>query len=62
MASQVVIDDDVFDELRFVNEIWTQIRPQLGEERRTHSVQDTDAVIHGEKRWGTGLGLGDRGI
>ena len=53
MASQAVIDDDVFDKLRFVNEIWTQIPSQIGEERRIHGLQDTAAVIHGE-RWGLG--------
>ena len=41
------MDDDVFDKLRFVNEIGTQIRSQVGEEARTHSVEDTGAVIHG---------------
>jgi hypothetical protein len=52
VACQAVIVDDVFDELRFVNEIWTQIRPQDREERRTHSVQNTGAVIHGERKRG----------
>ena len=47
MACQVVMDDDVFDKLRFVNKIGTQIRSQVGEEVRTHSVEDTGAVIHG---------------
>lgn len=50
MAFQAVIDDDVFDKLRFVNKIGTQIPPQLGEERRTHCVQDTAAIIHRENQ------------
>ena len=48
MVLQVVLDDNVFDELCFVDEIGTQLPSQLGEEVRTHSVQDTGAVIHGE--------------
>jgi hypothetical protein len=48
IACQAFIDDNAFDKLRFVNEIWTQIPPQLGEERGTHGVQDTDAVVHGD--------------
>ncbi len=31
MAYQATINDDVFDKLRFVNEIGTQILSQLGE-------------------------------
>jgi hypothetical protein len=31
MACQAFIDDDVFDKLCFVNEIWTQFLPQPGE-------------------------------
>ena len=48
MVLQVALDDNVFDELCFVNEIGTQLPSQSGEEVRTHSVQDTGAVIHGE--------------
>jgi hypothetical protein len=48
MACQAALDDDVFDKLRFVNEIGAQFVSQFGEEARTHSVQDTGAVIHGE--------------
>jgi len=48
MACQAAMDDDVFDKLHFVNEIGTQFPSQHGEEARTHSVQDTSAVIHGE--------------
>jgi hypothetical protein len=44
------MDDDVFDKLRFINEIGTQFPSQLGEEDRTYSVQDTGAVIHGENQ------------
>ena len=47
MASQAALDDDVFDKLRFVDEIGTQFVSQFGEESRTHSVQLTGAVIHG---------------
>jgi hypothetical protein len=46
MACQAAMDDDVFDKFRFVNEIGTQFPSQLGEEVRTHSVQDTGAIIH----------------
>jgi hypothetical protein len=49
VAFQAVVIDNVFDELRFINKVGTQIRPQLGEERRTH-VQNTGAVIHGERK------------
>ena len=49
MAHQAT-DDDVFDKLRFINEIGTQFPSQLREEVRTHSVQDTSAVIHGENQ------------
>jgi hypothetical protein len=48
MASQAVIDDDVFNKTRFVNEVWTQIPPQVGEKGGTQGVQDTAAVIHDE--------------
>jgi hypothetical protein len=41
------MDDDIFDKLRFINEIGAQFPSQLREEVRTHSVQDTGAVIHG---------------
>jgi hypothetical protein len=47
MVFQAALDDDVFDKLRFVDEIGTQVPSQFGEESRTHSVQDTGAVIHG---------------
>ena len=50
MACQAATVDDVFDKLRFVNEIGTQFPSQLGEEVRTHSVQDTGTVIHGENQ------------
>jgi len=49
MATEAFIDNDVFNKLGFVNEIWTQFLPQVGEERSTHRVQDTGAVIHGEE-------------
>ena len=51
MACQAATVDDVFDKLRFVNEIGTQFPSQLGEEVRTHSVQDTGTVIHGMSRF-----------
>jgi hypothetical protein len=38
MATQALIDDDVFNKLGFVNEIWTQFLPQVGEGRSTHRV------------------------
>ena len=41
---------NVFDKLRFVNEKGTQIPSQVGEEVRTHNIQDTVAVIHGENQ------------
>jgi hypothetical protein len=41
-----VTDDNVFNELRLVNEIWTQFPPQVGEKGRTHRSQSTGAVIH----------------
>jgi hypothetical protein len=47
MACQAVTDGDVFDKFRFVNEIGTQIHSQVREEVRTHTVQDTSAIIHG---------------
>ena len=47
MVLQAALDNDVFDKLCFVNEIGTQFVSQFGEEARTHSVQDTGAVIHG---------------
>jgi hypothetical protein len=47
MACQAVRGDEVFDQLRFVNKIGTQIRSQVGEEVRTHSVEDANVVIHG---------------
>ena len=53
-ALQGVTDDDVFDKLRFVNEIGTQGPSQPGEEARTHSFQDTGAVVHADgwvMRW-----------
>ena len=50
MACQAVIDDNVFDKHRFVNEKRTQILSQLGEEGRTHRVQDAALVIHGENQ------------
>ncbi len=49
MAYQAAIDDDVFDKLRFVNEIGTQCPPQRGEQVRNHSMEDAGAVIQGEK-------------
>ena len=55
-----VLEDDVFDKLRFVNNVGTQIPSQIGEERRIHGLQDTAAVIHGERRdgdlWIAGIG------
>jgi hypothetical protein len=50
MACQAIIDDDVFDKHSFVNEKRTQILSQLGEEVRTHRVQDAALVIHGENQ------------
>jgi hypothetical protein len=47
-ACQVATDNDVFDKLRFVNEIGSQVPSQVREEVRTHSIQDTGAIIHGE--------------
>jgi hypothetical protein len=46
MACQAAMDDDVFDKLRFVNEIGTPV--PLAARGRSYSVQDTGAVIHGE--------------
>jgi hypothetical protein len=57
MACQAVMDDNVFDKLCFINEIGTQFPSQLREEVRTHSVQDTSAVIHGENQNVGGLKL-----
>lgn len=48
VACSVVVDK-VFDQFRFVNKVGTQLCPQVGEERRTHSVQNASAVIHGEE-------------
>jgi hypothetical protein len=50
MACQTATDDDVFDKHRFVNEVGTQVLSQPREEARTHSVQTTGAVSHGEKQ------------
>ena len=42
---------DVFDKLRFVNKVATQLLSQVGEEVRSHRYQDTGAVIdHGENQ------------
>jgi hypothetical protein len=50
MAFQAVVHDDFFDKLSFINKILTEIRPQLGEERRTHGDQNAVVEIHdGEK-------------
>ena len=43
---QAAMDDEVFDELCFVNEIGTKPLLQRGEEVRTKRLQDTGAVIH----------------
>ena len=50
MAYHTVIDDDIFDKLRFVNKIGIQTTSQPGEGTRTYTAQDTGAVIlwHGE--------------
>ena len=48
MAYQTAIVDNVFDKLRFVNEIGTQCASHRREEAGTHTVQGTVAVIHGD--------------
>ena len=55
MAYQAMINNDVFNKLRFVNEKRTQILSQLGEEVRTHRVQDAALVIHGDNQRCLGL-------
>ena len=47
MTFQAAIVDDVFDKLRFVNEIGTQFLSQRREEVRNQTVEGTGAVIHG---------------
>jgi hypothetical protein len=46
MACQAATIDNVFNKLCFVNKIGTQFPSQPGEEVRTHTVQDTSAIIH----------------
>jgi len=46
VACQADIDGDVLDMFCFVNKVGTQIPSQVGEEKRTHSAQDTAAVTH----------------
>lgn len=46
-AYQVSTNNDVLDKFHFVDEIGTQCLSQLGEEVRTHRIQDAGAVIHG---------------
>jgi hypothetical protein len=52
-----VVVDDVFDKLRFVNKVGTQISSHIGEERRIHRLQDTAAVIHDGEKERQGLKL-----
>ena len=49
MACQAAAVDDLFDKLRFVNEIRAQFLSHLRKEVRTHTVQGTVAVIHGSE-------------
>ena len=46
---QAATDDDVFDKFRFVDKVGTQCPSQVGEEVRTHNIQGTSAIIHGEQ-------------
>ena len=48
--TQVTTDNEVFDKLRFVNEIGTKRVSQHGVQVRNHRLQDTGAVIHGKAR------------
>lgn len=45
MAIQAAIVDNLFDKLCFINEIGTQMPPQLGEGRRKHNLQNTPVEI-----------------